>query len=89
MSLARARHGQTARLTLTGELTIYSVAETKAGLADAMRNADDLIHLAFIMLIFSGPKFTHDLAILTLKTSLKTSPSPSAARHDGLCTSPG
>jgi len=42
MSLARAPHGQTARLTLTGELTIYSVAETKAGLADAMRNADDL-----------------------------------------------
>lgn len=42
MSLARAPHGQTARLTLAGELTIYSVAETKAGLADAMRSADDI-----------------------------------------------
>lgn len=36
------RHGQRARVSLTGELTIYSAGEIKAGLADAMSSADDI-----------------------------------------------
>lgn len=36
------RSGKHARVSLAGELTIYSVGEIKAELADAMRSADDL-----------------------------------------------
>ncbi|KFB72369.1 MAG: STAS domain-containing protein [Candidatus Accumulibacter phosphatis] len=42
MSIVIESSGQTARLTLDGELTIYEVAEIKAGLADVMRAADEI-----------------------------------------------
>lgn len=34
--------GKRARVTLTGDLTIYTVAEIKAGLAEAMSRATDI-----------------------------------------------
>ena len=36
------RAGKNARVLLTGELTIYTVAETKTGLAEAMIGADQV-----------------------------------------------
>jgi anti-anti-sigma factor len=42
MSIQIERTGKTARVTLAGELTIYSVAEIKAGLTEAMNGADEV-----------------------------------------------
>lgn len=42
MSIQTERTGTAARVTLAGELTIYSVAEIKAGLAEAMSSADQI-----------------------------------------------
>jgi anti-anti-sigma factor len=42
MSIQIERTGKAARVTLMGELTIYSVAEIKAGLADAMSGSDEV-----------------------------------------------
>lgn len=42
MSIQIERTGKAARVTLVGELTIYSVAEIKAGLADAMNGTDEV-----------------------------------------------
>jgi len=42
MSIDVKREGNTARVTLSGELSIYTVAEIKASLADCMDNADEI-----------------------------------------------
>ena len=42
MNLQSERMGKAARISLDGELTIYSVAEIKAGLAEAMNSADQI-----------------------------------------------
>jgi len=42
MNIQIERIGKTARITLTGELTIYSVMDVKAGLADAMSSVDEV-----------------------------------------------
>ena len=42
MSLELERSGNQARVVLSGELTIYTVGETKAGLAEAMNGADEV-----------------------------------------------
>ena len=42
MSIDVKRKGKTARVSLAGELTIYTVAEIKAGLAEAMEGSKDI-----------------------------------------------
>lgn len=42
MSIEVRREGNTARVTLGGELSIYTVAEIKASLADCMEYADQI-----------------------------------------------
>lgn len=42
MSIEVEHLGQTARVLLSGELTIYSVADIKAGLTDVMNHADQI-----------------------------------------------
>jgi anti-anti-sigma factor len=42
MSIELQRTGTSARVLLTGELTIYTVAETKTGLAEAMNGAEEV-----------------------------------------------
>ncbi|MEI7611614.1 MAG: STAS domain-containing protein [Betaproteobacteria bacterium] len=42
MSIEISHEGKRARVALSGELTIYSVAEIKAGLAAAMNDANDI-----------------------------------------------
>ena len=42
MCIEIKRKGKTARVALTGELSIYSVAEIKAGLSEAMSSANEI-----------------------------------------------
>jgi anti-sigma B factor antagonist len=42
MSIEISHEGKRARVELSGEMTIYSVAEIKAGLAAAMNDADEI-----------------------------------------------
>jgi len=42
MSIEIKRTGNSARVSLAGELTIYSVTEIKAGLAEAMASAGEI-----------------------------------------------
>ena len=42
MSIEIQRMGNSARVSLAGELTIYSAAEIKAGLAEAMASANEI-----------------------------------------------
>jgi len=42
MSIEIQAQGHNARVVLTGELTIYTVADIKAGLAQAMAQADEI-----------------------------------------------
>ena len=42
MSIETQQTGNTARMSLSGELTIYTAAEIKASLAQVMGNADEI-----------------------------------------------